>query len=414
MSVKIERVIPAVVIAIAAAAPSLAAAQSPPNCAAASAPHPGYSIIDCDTLAAIDAAATQMIATGESAGLAIAILRDGAVLFKSGFGKADLENDAPVTPDTVFSIFSMAKSFTAAAVMKLVEQGKLSLDDPLSKFYPDFPRAEEVTIRQILSHTSGIHNFAEDGVEVAEANLADRSIDEQIAYLASMETAYDFGPGTKFWYSNSNYTIAGGIIQKASGKPYREFMRESIFQPAGLDDTAIDHIEDVVQGRAEGYVVPERNSGDFVHGPLNDPSVPGPAGGMRSSLEDQIAWWNAFFDGRVVTPESVQTMIAPARVRSGKLAGDVIRQLPDQEAEPGSFGYFGLGLMSSGPNRRIRTLGSGGNFPSFSSSMVRYLDHGFMTIVLANTGPRAAQEMEWRIADIILSKPRAQAAVADE
>jgi D-alanyl-D-alanine carboxypeptidase len=162
--------------------------------------------------AAIEDAASAHIAAGKSAGLAIQVVQDGQVVFSRGYGKANLEWDQPVTPDTVFRIASNTKTFSAVAVLLLAQNGALTLDDRLSKFFPDFPRADAVTIRQLLTHTSGITSYDELYRDKPELTIT-RSMEEMIEFIARLEPTYRFEPGTAYGYSNSGYYVLGAIAR---------------------------------------------------------------------------------------------------------------------------------------------------------------------------------------------------------
>ena len=158
-----------------------------------------------------------MLNSGHVAGVAVAVLRDGKLVFAKGYGRANLELAAPVSTKTVFRIGSLTKQFTAAGVLLLAEQGKLKIDDKLSLYLPNFPRANEVTLRDLLDHTSGIHNFTE-GPVIDKISTSGATVKELVADIAGQSPLYDFDPGTGWWYSNSNYALLGAVIEKVSGE----------------------------------------------------------------------------------------------------------------------------------------------------------------------------------------------------
>ena len=178
--------------------------------------------------AAIDKVAQGAIAAGESPGLQVAVYKDGAPVLVKGYGSADLELNAPVNNDSIFRIGSVTKQFTAVALLKLEEEGKLSLDDRLSEYYPDFPRAADVTLKQMLHHTSGIHSYTDDPSFPEEAPLK-RTTDEWVAHFAKMPKTQDFEPGTGWYYSNTAYFILGGVIEKVEGKPLATVLQDRFF-----------------------------------------------------------------------------------------------------------------------------------------------------------------------------------------
>ena len=198
--------------------------------------------------AKIDAVAKQDVDSGRVAGAAVAVLRNGKLVFAKGYGRANLELAAPVNARTVFRVGSLTKQFTAAGVLLLAEQGKLNIDDRLSSYLPNFPRADEVTLRDLLNHTSGIHNFTE-GPVIDKISTSGATVKELVTDIASQSPLYDFEPGKGWWYSNSNYALLGAVIEKVSGESWGAFMKAEIFDKLGMADTAADNARDVVPGR---------------------------------------------------------------------------------------------------------------------------------------------------------------------
>ena len=183
----------------------------------------------------IDKLATDALAQSGVPSASIAVVRDGKIVYLKAYGSARLEPKTPATPAMRYSIGSISKQFTAAAMLLLQEQGKLSLDDKVAKFIPDLTRANEVTIRQLLSHTSGYQDYwPQDYVmpmmlqPVTSAKILDMWARKPL----------DFDPGTKWQYSNTNYVIAGVIIEKASGRPLLQFLKDNVFAPLGMSSVA--------------------------------------------------------------------------------------------------------------------------------------------------------------------------------
>jgi len=172
----------------------------------------------------IDAAVKRDVDAGHVAGVAVAILRRGKLIFVSAYGHSNLELATPVRPRTVFRIGSLTKQFTAAAVLLLAEQGKLRVDDKLSLYLPNFPRANEVTLRDLLNHTSGIHNFTE-GPLIDKIATSGVTVQQLVTDIADQSPLYDFDPGKGWWYSNSNYALLGAVIEKVSGESWARFMK---------------------------------------------------------------------------------------------------------------------------------------------------------------------------------------------
>lgn len=330
---------------------------------------------------AVEAAGSAAVQGGTTAGLAIAVVRKGQTVASQGFGLANLETRTPATADSIFRIASVTKTFTSAAIMQLVEQGRLGLEHTLDKFYPDIPNAASVTIQQLLSHTSGIHDFVNGGLP-ADA-LAWKTPDEIAGGVARMQPLFDFDAGTHFSYSNSGYILLGGILEKVSGKSYDDYLADGIFKPLGMDRTAVDHLEDVVVGRADGYA---KNGSGFRH--ADHSGLPHAAGAIRSTASDLALWCTAFFDGKVVTFKSVQLMTKPARTRSGAKVGEA-HWWPQgfHPRNPPPFvqnSNYGLGWELTTFYGRP-AAGHSGGIAGFNSMILRYLDEDLALILLANT-----------------------------
>jgi CubicO group peptidase (beta-lactamase class C family) len=265
----------------------------------------------------IDEVGSAAIKARTAAGLAIAVVDDKRNTYARGYGLANLETGTPATEHSIFRIASLTKTFTAAALMKLVERGRVDLERRLSTFYGDIPGSENVTLYQLLSHTSGIHDYVSGGLP-ADA-LGWKTPDEFADGVRRMTPLFDFDPGTRFSYSNSGYILLGGIIEKTSGRSYAEFLAKEIFQPLGMTRTAVDHLEDVVEGRADGYAI-QPGASPFKHAGYG--GLPHAAGAMRSCAQDLALSASAFFAGDVVSAQSVRLMTQASRTRSGVKVGE--------------------------------------------------------------------------------------------
>ncbi|TVP53823.1 MAG: class A beta-lactamase-related serine hydrolase, partial [Gemmatimonadales bacterium] len=201
---------------------------------------------------ALDSLGQATVDSGRSVGLGLGVFHAGEPVFSEGFGWADLEHRVPVTDSTVFRIGSVTKQFTAAAILRLAEEGALSLDDELTRFLPDYPTGDHpITVRHLLNHTSGIPNYTALGAAWLSGITLDRSHDEMLALF--QDEPLDFEPGQRFAYSNSGYYLLGMVIEEVTGRPYDEFMEEDIFEPLGLRDTSYCWERPIVARRARGY-----------------------------------------------------------------------------------------------------------------------------------------------------------------
>jgi CubicO group peptidase (beta-lactamase class C family) len=332
----------------------------------------------------------------------VAVLRDGKLVFAKGYGLASLELGTPVNRKTVFRIGSLTKQFTAAGVLLLAEQGKLKVDDRLSLYLPSFPRANEVTLRDLLDHTSGIHNFTE-GPVIDRISTTGATVEELVGDIAGQSPLYDFEPGTGWWYSNSNYALLGAVIEKVTGKSWGAFMKAEIFDKLGMANTAADDARDVVAGRASGYTLIDGAPGKFRNADFTDMSVPYAAGALRSTADDMARWNEALFGGRLLKPESLKQMLAPGRLRNGAETQTAIAW-PGGKAFAPPAGYvpgpYSFGLDHHSENGR-RIIGHDGSIAGFDSVMQTYVDNGVTIIVLTNTNG-AAHPLEGKVAKILM------------
>lgn len=351
--------------------------------------------------AKIDAAVQQDVASGRVAGVAVAVLRDHKLLFVKGYGRANLELATPVSAKTVFRIGSLTKQFTAAGVLLLAEQGKLKIDDKLSLYLPNFPRANDVTLRDLLDHTSGIHNFTESPV-IDKISTSGATVEDLVNDIAGQSPLFDFEPGTGWWYSNSNYVLLGAVIEKVSGKTWAAFMKSEIFDKLGMTDTAADDARDVVPHRASGYSLIGGTPGKFRNADFTDMSVPYAAGALRSTAGDMARWNAALFGGKLLKAESLNEMLAPGRLRNGAETQTAIAW-PGGKSFPPPPGYipgpYSFGLDHHSEDGR-RIIGHDGSIAGFNALMQTYVDEGLTIIVLTNTDG-AAHPIETRVAKLL-------------
>lgn len=345
----------------------------------------GSATAACPLESAVDAFARNVLEEAQAPGLSIGIARGGETLLVRGYGLANLEHQVPVTGDTVFRIGSVTKQFTGAAILLLAEDGRLNLDDTLDQYFPDFPRADEVTVRQLLQHTSGISNYTSfEGFADTTAPLVHDEA-RMLAYIASADPLYDFDPGTGWNYSNSGYMLLDYIAERAAGQPLADFLKARIFDPLGMDDTRMDDAAEIVPGRAQGYdAAPDTDAG-FTNAGYLSLSVAAGAGAIRSTPQDLIVWTHALLKGDVVSPNSLALMLEPARLNDGSLAREF---LEDPHPAIANMDY-GLGIMT-GERHGHSFIGHGGSIPGFNASLIHYPDQEITIVLLVNTiGPAA-------------------------
>jgi len=350
----------------------------------------------------IDAAANKDVNSGHVAGVAIAVLHDGQLIFAKGYGRSNLELSIPVNARTVFRIGSLTKQFTAAAVLLLAEHGKLKIDDKLALYLPNFPRASEVTLRDLLNHTSGIHNFTE-GPVIDKISASGTTVEQLIADIAGQSPLYDFDPGKGWWYSNSNYALLGAVIEKVSGESWATFMKTEIFDKLGMVDTQADDARDVVRRRASGYTLADGAPGKFRNADFTDMSVPYAAGALRSTVVDMARWNAGLYGGKLLRPQSLKEMLAPGRLRNGAENQTAIAW-PGGKAFAPPPGYvpgpYAFGLQHHSEQGR-RIIGHDGSIAGFDALMQTYVDKGLTIIVLTNTNG-AAHPLGAKVAEILM------------
>jgi CubicO group peptidase (beta-lactamase class C family) len=301
-----------------------------------------------------------------AAGLSIAVARGDEVILSKGYGKADLEHGVVANEATVFRIASVTKQFTAAAIMRLVEQGKLALDDDFTK-YIDYPtQGRTVTIRHLLTHTSGIRSYT-DVPGFFETGTT-RDLPPAAVLDPVRKLPFDFEPGTKWAYSNTNYHLLGMIIEKVSGVPYAKHMQDEFFTPLHLTRTRYDVRADVIPGRAPGY--------DVINGaPANasylSMTIPFSAGGLLSTAGDLVQWQLDLIGGKVVSPESYLQMTTPAKLSDGSTTRH-------------GFGLF-LSDVDGHPNFMHEGAG-----PGFNSILVYFTNEKLSIAVLSNSPAASA------------------------
>jgi len=242
-------------------------------------------------------------------GLSLAVVQDGKVVKAAGYGFANLELHSPATADTVWEIGSITKHFTAEAVMLLVQDGKLGLDDTLGQHLTGVPAAwQPLTLRQLLTHTSGLKDWETEGLLNFHREYTDA---EYIALMSPF--ALDFRPGERWSYTNTAYPLLGMVVARVSGKPFDEFVMERIFKPMGMG-SRFNHPLEIVPHRASGYV---DDGGRLRKGDPLRPRIVEPNGAILSTVLDLAKWARAFEDGVLLKRESLVQMMTPVRLNDG-------------------------------------------------------------------------------------------------
>ena len=266
-----------------------------------------------------DAAVTAFRSRQSIPGISVAIVRDNQIIFRRGYGLADLENQVPATAVTVFRIASVAKSLTAVAAMQLAEKGKLDLDAPVQKYAPSFPiKAFPITTRQLLAHLSGVRGYR---TGEGERTYHYESLTDALAVFKDDPLEHE--PGTKYAYTTFGYTLLGVVIEGASGMSYSEYLRERVLKPAGMLHTQVDDVYEIIPNRARGYSpkIYGQFNGDWRNPALMDSSYKIPGGGLVSTAEDLARFAIAVQNGVLIKQETFAQMSKSQRTRDGRETG---------------------------------------------------------------------------------------------
>ncbi|SIQ52939.1 serine hydrolase domain-containing protein [Chryseobacterium sp. RU33C] len=231
---------------------------------------------------------------------AVLVSKNGRVLLKKAYGLADYEWNIKNTIDTKFQLASVTKQFTATAILLLIEKGKLSLDDKLSKFLPDYPKADSVTIHMLLSHSSGL--------AMGFKEIALSSMDKDSAYAKIKKIPYEFSPGTKSGYSNIGYYLLAKIIEKVSGEKYAVFLKKNIFEKAGMKNTGVSNNESIVEKKAKAYYQAESG---LIHNPFINWEINVGHDGVYSTVEDLALWDKALYGTNILSAQMKKLMFSP-------------------------------------------------------------------------------------------------------
>lgn len=298
-------------------------------------------------------------------GAAVVVTENGEVIYSGGQGIANLETGADITPDTVFRFASITKQFAAAVILQLADEGKVSLDDPLSKFLPDYPGdGAAVTVRQLLNHTSGIQSYTGIAGWMQEANTEKAFTTAELVSEFS-DQPMEFAPGSNFNYNNSGYVLIGAIIETVTGKTWGQAIVDRISAPLGLTTIASFEDEASVPNMAIGYTV-RGEDGTFPLSQKVHSQVPHAAGALRGNVLDMANWANALHSGKVISQAGYTAMNSPTTLPDGK---DI------------DYGYG----MAQSDVRGARAFGHSGGIFGFSTNSVYLPEHNVFVAIFANS-----------------------------
>jgi len=310
-------------------------------------------------------------------GLALLVSRGGQVIRAQGYGLANVELQVPVKPETIFQSGSVGKQFTATAVMMLVAEGKIGLEDPLTKYFPDAPSTwKQVTIRELLSHTAGFTDYPKSfdmRRDYTEAEL--------LRIVEGIPLA--FTPGTSWSYSNLGYLTLGIVIHKVTGEFYGDFLQQRIFRPLGMNTRIISEA-DIVPNRAAGYRLLK---GELMNQEWVAPTVNTTAdGSLYFSIEDLAKWDAALYSEKLLTRSSLEQMWTVAKLNNG---------------QPNS-GHYGFGWVT-GKRNGHRVVEHEGAWQGFETDISRYLDDKLTVVVLTNLADADPEIFANHVAEMYLS-----------
>ncbi len=316
-----------------------------------------------------------------SPGCALAVMHNGRIICERGYGLSDLDHNVPVTPATVFHVASVSKQFTAASIVMLAQEGKLSLDDPARSYIPVLPDfGEPITIRQLIHHTSGLRDQWELLGLAGWRYSLDLITDDDVLALVSRQQELNFQPGSEFMYSNTGYTLLGLIVKRVSGQSLRQFTRARIFEPLGMKDTHFrdDHAE-VVKDVAYGYV----EHGDRFKLSITNFDTVG-ATSLLTTVRDLARWDANFYTGAVGGPALLSQMIERGKLNDG------------EELE------YASGLMI-GSYRGLPTVDHAGADAGYRADLIRFPEQKFSVACLCCLGNIEPGSLTRKVADIYLA-----------
>jgi serine beta-lactamase-like protein LACTB, mitochondrial len=269
--------------------------------------------LPADKLEKIEKAITAQMSRLGIPGLSVAVVVDHKLRWSNGYGTADVENSIPAKAMTAYRLGSISKPITAAAVMQLVERGKLDLDASIQKYCPAFPAKQwPVTARQLLGHLAGVRHYKSDAEYDSTRHY--NSVVEGLDMFK--DDALLFEPGTKYSYTTHGYAVLGCAVEGASGMSFPDYVRENVFKPAGMDRIRVDNVTDIIPNRAQGYQ--KTQSGELRNSGLADTSYKIPGGGFISTVGDLARFAIAMQTGTLVKKETLDQMWVPRKTRDGK------------------------------------------------------------------------------------------------
>jgi len=349
-------------------------------------------------------------ATRESPGCSLGVIRNGDFIYRRGYGMANLEYDIPLSSRSVYRIGSTSKQFTAMAIALLAESGQISLDDPLSKYFPEFPGwAKQISIQQLVHHNSGIRDYLDLAYLAGKTEDSDYFSDDWAIALLARQQEGNFTPGSEFLYSNSGYLLLAHVVKRATGLSLREFSEKNIFVPLGMNNTHFhdDHTH-IVKQRASGYA--PGNEGFSIS--MTTLDIVGD-GSIYTTIDDLLLWDRNFYQNRLGKggPALIERLTTAGTLSSGDKmnAGDGHSFASGQ--------HYASGLLLEN-YRGLPMISHGGAFVGYRAEMIRFPEQRFSVAVLCNRSDgaptaKARQVADYFLADVLQSRPEKESAGDD-
>ena len=332
----------------------------------------GGQAVDKDAAALMDAYLAACHKLDRFSG-SVLVAHKGRIVLNKGYGMANYELGVPNSPETKFRLGSVTKQFTAMAILQLEERGKLKVTDTVKSVFPDYPGGEKITIHHLLTHTSGIPNFT-DSPDYLKTQTLPSPVLQTVERFKNLPL--DFAPGERFSYSNSGYILLGAIIEKVTGRPYEEYVRENIFRPLGMEGTGYDHAETLLKNRASGYEFP---ADEMANATYIDMSIPHAAGALYSTVEDLYKWDRALDTDKLLSPAAMTRLFTPFK------------------------GTYACG-WTIGSFAGHKTIGHGGGINGFTTDIVRFPDDDACVIVLNNFATGFTDEISQALAGYLFGQ----------
>ena len=310
------------------------------------------------------------------------VAENGKVIYKGGFGMANMEWSIPNTPDTKFRLGSITKQFTAMLILQLVDQGKVKLDGKISDYLPEYRKdiGDKVTVHQLLTHTSGIPSYTSQPGFFENVSRNPYKVADFVKNYTSKDL--EFEPGSKYSYNNSGYFLLGAIVEKVTGKTYEQALKENILDPLGMKNTGYDHHNTLIAKRAAGYAKTENS---YDNAAYLDMSIPYAAGSMYSTVEDLYLWDQALYEDKLISAKSKELMYKPflQNYAYGWVVNNASFKLNDQP---------------------VQVIRHGGGINGFNTMIVRFPKEKNLIVILDNTAQNAGRHSD-AITNILYNQP---------